>query len=154
LPLTLKTLQQARPFFEITCGDCRILCSIPGQKSLGLRLGLAPHGRSTTGGSTWLKVKSLGREEFFVVGFTDPEKSRVGFDGLLLGYYAKATGKLTYAGRSAPASTTSCWRTCAAAWMRWSSQRRPSPCRRASAVGPVWRVQPLRDDAFHAGGGR
>lgn len=50
-------------------------------------------------GGTWLKVKALGREELIVVGFTDPEKSRIGFGGLLLGYYAKATGMLTYAGK-------------------------------------------------------
>jgi bifunctional non-homologous end joining protein LigD len=50
-------------------------------------------------GATWLKIKALGREELVVVGFTDPEKSRVGFGGLLLGYYAKATGILTYAGK-------------------------------------------------------
>jgi bifunctional non-homologous end joining protein LigD len=46
-----------------------------------------------------LKVKALGREELIVVGFTGPEKSRIGFGGLLLGYYAKATVTLTYAGK-------------------------------------------------------
>jgi bifunctional non-homologous end joining protein LigD len=43
-------------------------------------------------GSTWLKIKALGREEFVVVGFTDSEKSRIGFGGLLLGHYAESTG--------------------------------------------------------------
>jgi bifunctional non-homologous end joining protein LigD len=50
-------------------------------------------------GTTWLKIKVLGREELIVVGFTDPEKSRVGVGGLLLGYYTKATGTLTFAGK-------------------------------------------------------
>jgi bifunctional non-homologous end joining protein LigD len=47
---------------------------------------------------SWLKVKCRNREEFVVVGFTDPEGSREGFGALLLGYY-DAKGKLCYAGR-------------------------------------------------------
>jgi len=33
----------------------------------------------------WVKVKCIKRQEFVVVGFTDPEKSRVGLGALLLG---------------------------------------------------------------------
>ena len=47
---------------------------------------------------SWLKVKCRNREEFVVVGFTDPEGSREGFGALLLGYY-DPQGKLCYAGR-------------------------------------------------------
>jgi bifunctional non-homologous end joining protein LigD len=55
-----------------------------------------PHspGRSRS----WLKVKCRNREEFVIVGFTDPEGSREGFGALLLGYY-NPQGKLCYAGR-------------------------------------------------------
>jgi bifunctional non-homologous end joining protein LigD len=49
-------------------------------------------------GRTWLKIKSRNRDEFIVVGFTDPEGSREGFGALLLGYYDPA-GTLRYAGR-------------------------------------------------------
>src|SRR5262252_6354891 len=49
-------------------------------------------------GRSWLKVKCRNREEFVVVGFTDPEGSREGFGALLLGYY-DPDGKLRYAGR-------------------------------------------------------
>jgi bifunctional non-homologous end joining protein LigD len=49
-------------------------------------------------GTSWLKVKCRNREEFVVVGFTDPERSRPGFGALLLGYY-DPEGKLRYAGR-------------------------------------------------------
>lgn len=35
----------------------------------------------------WLKMKCELTEEFFVGGFTDPQKSRVGFGALLVGYY-------------------------------------------------------------------
>ncbi|RIL00893.1 MAG: DNA ligase D [Proteobacteria bacterium] len=46
----------------------------------------------------WLKVKCSRRQEFAVVGFTDPAGSRVGFGALLLG--AKdAEGRLRYCGR-------------------------------------------------------
>src|SRR5712671_867924 len=46
----------------------------------------------------WLKIKCLNRDEFVIVGFTDPERSRRGFGALLLGYYDPG-GKLRYAGR-------------------------------------------------------
>jgi bifunctional non-homologous end joining protein LigD len=49
-------------------------------------------------GTDWLKIKCLNREEFVIVGFTDPEGSRHGFGALLVGYYDQA-GKLRYCGR-------------------------------------------------------
>jgi len=48
--------------------------------------------------TTWLKIKANQREEFVVIGWTDPERSRIGFGRLVLGYYSEATGELTYAG--------------------------------------------------------
>ena len=47
---------------------------------------------------SWLKVKCRNREEFVIIGFTDPEGSREGFGALLVGYY-DPQGKLRYAGR-------------------------------------------------------
>jgi bifunctional non-homologous end joining protein LigD len=47
---------------------------------------------------TWLKTKCLNREEFVVVGWSDPEGSRHLIGSLLLGYYTP-DGKLIYAGR-------------------------------------------------------
>jgi ATP-dependent DNA ligase len=47
---------------------------------------------------TWLKIKCLNREEFVVVGWSDPEGSRQRIGSLLLGYYTP-DGKLIYAGR-------------------------------------------------------
>ena len=49
-------------------------------------------------GRAWLKIKSRNRDEFVVLGFTDPDGSREGFGALLLGYYDPA-GTLRYAGR-------------------------------------------------------
>ena len=47
----------------------------------------------------WAKSKCLNREEFIVVGWTDPEGSRSHIGALLLGYYT-ADGHLHYAGRA------------------------------------------------------
>jgi bifunctional non-homologous end joining protein LigD len=47
---------------------------------------------------TWLKTKCLNRQEFVVVGWSDPEGSRHRLGALLLGYYTP-TGQLIYAGR-------------------------------------------------------
>jgi bifunctional non-homologous end joining protein LigD len=49
-------------------------------------------------GNGWLKIKCRNRDEFIVLGFTEPEGSRQGFGALLLGYY-DPTGALRYAGR-------------------------------------------------------
>ncbi len=52
------------------------------------------------GGRTrdWLKFKCQSGQEFVIGGFTDPQRSRVGFGALLLGYYDSG-GKLAYAGK-------------------------------------------------------
>jgi bifunctional non-homologous end joining protein LigD len=47
---------------------------------------------------SWLKVKCRNREEFVIVGFTDPDGSREGFGALLAGYY-DPEGNLRYSGR-------------------------------------------------------
>jgi bifunctional non-homologous end joining protein LigD len=46
----------------------------------------------------WLKVKCQNREEFVVVGWTDPEGARPWLGALLLAYY-DMDGRLVYAGR-------------------------------------------------------
>jgi bifunctional non-homologous end joining protein LigD len=56
----------------------------------------APHRAGRT--RAWLKVKCLQRQEFVVVGFTEPGGSRVGLGALLVGAH-DATGKLRYCGK-------------------------------------------------------
>ena len=46
----------------------------------------------------WVKVKCQNREEFVVVGWTDPEGARLWLGALLLAYY-DPDGRLVYAGR-------------------------------------------------------
>jgi bifunctional non-homologous end joining protein LigD len=48
-------------------------------------------------GRDWLKVKCQGREEFLVIGWTEPAGSRTGIGALHLGYY-DPNGRLHYAG--------------------------------------------------------
>ncbi len=47
---------------------------------------------------SWLKVKCANREEFVVIGFSDPAGGRQGLGALILGYYDRQ-GELRYAGR-------------------------------------------------------
>jgi DNA ligase D-like protein (predicted ligase) len=49
----------------------------------------------------WRKAKWLNRQEFVVLGWSDPEGSRPHLGALLLGYYTD-DGKLIYAGRVGP----------------------------------------------------
>lgn len=52
----------------------------------------------------WVKTKCLNREEFVVVGWTDPEGARPRLGALLLGYHAP-DGALVYAGRAGSGMT-------------------------------------------------
>jgi DNA ligase D-like protein (predicted ligase) len=54
----------------------------------------------------WIKTKLLNRQEFVIVGWTDPEGSRSSLGSLLLGYY-RDDGKLIYAGRAGTGMTES-----------------------------------------------
>ncbi len=54
----------------------------------------------------WVKTKALNRQEFVVVGWTDPEGSRPWLDSLPLGYYDE-DGRLAYAGRAGTGVTDS-----------------------------------------------
>jgi bifunctional non-homologous end joining protein LigD len=49
-------------------------------------------------GKSWLKTKCTARQEFVVVGFTEPAGSRVGIGALLLGVHDDE-GRLTYVGK-------------------------------------------------------
>jgi ATP-dependent DNA ligase len=71
----------------------------PGQHGVEGIVSKRINGRYEPDWRTWLKVKCLNREEFVVVGWSDPEGSRHRIGALLLGYYTPE-GKLIYAGRA------------------------------------------------------
>jgi bifunctional non-homologous end joining protein LigD len=48
--------------------------------------------------SSWVKIKCSNRQEFIIVGYTQPKGSRTGFGALLLGLHDD-NGKLLYAGK-------------------------------------------------------
>jgi ATP-dependent DNA ligase len=80
---------RGRAFYEHACG-----LKLEGIVSKRADAPYAPGNRGL-----WLKVKCLNREEFVVVGWTDPEGSRPWLGALLLAYY-DPDGKLVYAGRA------------------------------------------------------
>src|SRR5262249_15274535 len=49
--------------------------------------------------SAWVKIKCLGRQEFVMGGFTEPQRSRIGLGALLVGYYSDDGKRLIYAGK-------------------------------------------------------
>jgi bifunctional non-homologous end joining protein LigD len=53
---------------------------------------------ASTRSTSWVKIKCSKRQEFVVVGHTDPKGSRTGFGSLLLAIHDEKTGALKYAG--------------------------------------------------------
>lgn len=47
----------------------------------------------------WIKLKCKQRQEFVIVGFTEPKGSRAAFGALLLGVHDADSGQLRYAGK-------------------------------------------------------
>ena len=80
---------RGRGFYEQACG-----LKLEGIVS---KHGDAPYAPGNRG--LCLKIKCLNREEFVVVGWTDPEGARPFLGALLLGYY-DPDGRLIYAGRA------------------------------------------------------
>jgi DNA ligase D-like protein (predicted ligase) len=77
-----------RPFYDHAC-----TLKVEGIVSKRVDAPYAPGNRRL-----WLKVKCLNREEFVVVGWTDPEGARPWLGALLLAHY-DPDGRLVYAGR-------------------------------------------------------
>jgi DNA ligase D-like protein (predicted ligase) len=80
---------RGRAFYEHACG-----LKLEGIVSKRADAPYAPGNRGL-----WLKVKCLNREEFAVIGWTDPEGARPWLGALLLAYY-DPDGRLIYAGRA------------------------------------------------------
>jgi bifunctional non-homologous end joining protein LigD len=111
---------RGRAFYEQACG-----LRLEGIVSKRSDPPYAPGNRGL-----WLKVKCLNREEFVVVGWTDPEGTRPHLGALLLAYY-DPDGRLIYAGR---AGTTRSSNGCGAACNRWRRPRCRSISRRRATA--------------------
>jgi len=71
-------------------------CHMQLEGLIGKRLGSSyASGRS----SDWIKLKCKRRQEFIIVGFTDPTGSRNAFGALLLGLHDRDSGELRYVGK-------------------------------------------------------
>jgi len=71
-------------------------CRLELEGLIGKRAGSAYIGRRS---ADWIKLKCKQRQEFVIVGFTDPKGSRSGFGALLLALHDPDTGELRYAGK-------------------------------------------------------
>lgn len=71
-------------------------CQMQMEGLIGKRLGSPYVSRRS---SDWIKLKCKHRQEFVVVGFTDPKGARSAFGALLLGLHDHDSGELRYAGK-------------------------------------------------------
>ena len=71
-------------------------CQMQMEGLIGKRLG-SPYVSRRSG--DWIKLKCKHRQEFVVVGYTDPKGSRSAFGALLLGLHDRDSGQLRYAGK-------------------------------------------------------
>jgi bifunctional non-homologous end joining protein LigD len=71
-------------------------CQMQMEGLIGKRLGSPYVSRRS---SDWIKLKCKHRQEFVVVGYTDPKGSRNAFGALLLGLHDRDSGELRYAGK-------------------------------------------------------
>ncbi|MBV7495442.1 DNA ligase D [Pseudomonas sp. PDM24] len=71
-------------------------CEMKMEGLIGKRLGSPYVSRRTR---DWIKLKCKHRQEFIVVGFTDPKGARSAFGALLLGLHDRDSGELRYAGK-------------------------------------------------------
>jgi bifunctional non-homologous end joining protein LigD len=71
-------------------------CQMRMEGLIGKRLGSAYVSRRS---SDWIKLKCKHRQEFVIVGYTDPKGSRNAFGALLLGLHDRDSGELRYSGK-------------------------------------------------------
>jgi bifunctional non-homologous end joining protein LigD len=71
-------------------------CQMRMEGLIGKRLGSPYVSRRS---SDWIKLKCKHRQEFVIVGYTDPKGTRSAFGALLLGLHDRDSGKLRYAGK-------------------------------------------------------
>ena len=71
-------------------------CQMRMEGLIGKRLGSPYVSRRS---SDWIKLKCKHRQEFVIVGFTDPQGSRSAFGALLLGLHDRDSGELRYVGK-------------------------------------------------------
>lgn len=94
-------------------------------------------------GGDWVKIKCTHRQEFVVIGFTDPKGSRLGLGALLVGYYSDGDKKLVYAGKVGTGFDTAILRDLRERLDRITRANSPLPARDIDMGPDVHWVEPL-----------
>lgn len=106
-------------------------CKMHMEGLIGKRLGSSYMSRRS---SDWIKLKCKHRQEFVVVGFTDPQGSRSAFGALLLGLHDRDRGELRYAGKVGTGFSE-------ASLKRLYEQLKPLQTKKPSVVNPPTGVE-------------
>ncbi|MCO7518123.1 MULTISPECIES: DNA ligase D [unclassified Pseudomonas] len=123
-------------------------CRLGLEGLIGKRLGSPYSGRRS---SDWIKLKCKQRQEFVIVGFTEPKGSRTGFGALLLALHDPDGGQLRYAGKVGTGFSATTLDTLHArlAPLEISQPALPKPPTGAEARGVHWlRPQLLAEVAY------
>ena len=99
----LPGLRPPPPAPRLVLGDCRLRDIDPELEQFAVDSRRSPKNVPGDRG-LWVKSKCLNREEFVVVGWTDPTGRRSHIGALLLGHYTE-DGRLHYAGRAGTGMT-------------------------------------------------
>ena len=91
-----ETLRYSDDFDEAAPSLLASACQMHMEGLIGKRVG-SPYRSQRS--QDWIKLKCTQRQEFVVVGYTDPKGSRSGFGALLLGLHDPVSGDLRYAGK-------------------------------------------------------
>ncbi len=91
-----ETLRYSEDFAEVPEVLLNSACQMKMEGLIGKRAG-SPYASRRSG--DWIKLKCKRRQEFVVVGYTDPKGARSKFGALLLGLHDTDSGELRYAGK-------------------------------------------------------
>jgi len=95
-PVTDEALRFSEDFSESADNMLNSVCQMKMEGLIGKRVGSLYQSRRNT---DWIKLKCKHRQEFVVVGFSEPKGSRSAFGALLLGLHDADSGELRYAGK-------------------------------------------------------
>lgn len=91
-----EVLRYSEDFAEVPEVLLNSACQMKMEGLIGKRVGSAYVSRRS---ADWIKLKCKRRQEFVVVGYTDPKGARSKFGALLLGLHDADSGELKYAGK-------------------------------------------------------
>lgn len=91
-----KILRFSEDFEEAPEALLNSACQMQMEGLIGKKVGSAYRSRRS---DDWIKLKCKRRQEFVVVGYTDPKGARAKFGALLLALHDPDSGELKYAGR-------------------------------------------------------